>query len=75
MCAQISLTTAVDLALKTSPRVKMAQDDLNRATATLDGSHDVYIPSVSAGAALGQAYGYSPYPPTLLTGEAHSLDL
>ena len=71
--AQISLTTAVDLAMKVSPRIKMAKDDLDKAAATLEGTHDVYIPSVSAGAALGQAYGYSPYPPTLLTAEAQSL--
>jgi Outer membrane efflux protein len=71
--AQISLTTAVTLALKTSPKVKMAGDDLAKAIATLQDAHDVYIPSVSAGANLGQAYGYSPYPPTLFTGEGRSL--
>jgi len=71
--AQISLTTAVTLALKTSPKVKMAADDLAKAIATLQDAHDVYLPSVSAGANLGQAYGYSPYPPTLFTGEARSL--
>jgi outer membrane protein TolC len=71
--AQISLTTAVTLALKNSPKVKMAADDLAKAIATLQETHDVYLPSASAGAGLGQAYGYSPYPPTLFTGEAHSL--
>jgi outer membrane protein TolC len=71
--AQISLTTAVTLALKTSPKVKMAADDLAKAIATLQDAHDVYLPAVSAGAGIGQAYGYSPYPPTLFTGEARSL--
>jgi len=65
--AQISLTTAVDLALSSNPRVKSAQDDVKRAQAQLDEAHDVYIPTLSAGAAIGQAYGYSPYPPTLFT--------
>ena len=59
--------------MKASPRIKMAKDDLNKSTATLQGSHDAYIPSVSAGANIGQAYGYSPYPPTLFTGQAQSL--
>jgi outer membrane protein TolC len=63
--AQISLATAVDLALRTSPRVKSAEADVSRARAVLDQGKDIYIPSLSAGAGLGQAYGYSNYPPTL----------
>jgi len=31
------------------------------------------VPAVAVGAALGQAYGYSPYPPTLVTVNASSL--
>jgi outer membrane protein TolC len=65
--AQISLSTAVDLALRTNPRVQAAQADVDKATAQLAGTHDVYIPSLNAGAGLGQAYGYSEYPPTLFT--------
>ena len=71
--AQVSLTTAVDLALRQSPKVKLAQDDVAKAIATLQSTHDIYIPSLSAGANLGQAYGYSPYPPTLFSGESQSL--
>ena len=51
----------------------MAQDNVDKALAALQEAHDVYIPAVSAGANLGQAYGYSPYPPTLFAGNAQSL--
>jgi outer membrane protein TolC len=71
--AQISLTSAVDLALGSNPRVKSAQDDVNKARAQLAEARDAYIPSLSAGSALGQAYGYSPYPPTFFTVSSGSL--
>ena len=68
-CAQgqISLTTAVDLALGSNPRVQGAQADLAKARAQLSEAHDAYVPSINAGAGIGQSYGYSPYPPTLFT--------
>jgi len=65
--AQISLSTAVDLALRDNPRVQAAQADVDKARAQLSETHDVYVPSINAGAAVGQSYGYSPYPPTLFT--------
>jgi outer membrane protein TolC len=71
--AQISLPTAVDLALRNNPRVKSGQDDVTRAQAQIDEAHDVYIPTLSVGAAIGQAYGYLPYPPTLFTISSSSL--
>jgi len=71
--AQISLSTAVDLALRTNPRIKAAQDDLKRTNQQLAETHDAYIPTLSAGAGLGQAYGYSEYPPTLFTMSSGSL--
>lgn len=71
--AQISLTTAVDLALHSNPRVQGAQAEVARARAQLSEMHDVYIPSVTAGAGLGQAYGYLPSPPTLFTVNAGSM--
>lgn len=71
--AQISLSSAVDLAIRNSPRVKMSQADLTKAQAILNESKDVYVPTLTAGAALGQAYGYSPYPPTLFALSSSSL--
>ena len=36
LCAQVSLTSAVDLALRNSPRVKMAEADVDKARAALE---------------------------------------
>lgn len=71
--AQISLTTAVDMALRTNPRVLGARDDVKKANAQLSQARDAYIPSVTVGAGLGQAYGYLPSPPTLATANAGSV--
>ena len=71
--AQISLTTAVDLALNSNPRVQGAKADVARARAQLSEAHDVYVPSLTVGAGLGQSYGYSPQPPTLFTFTGGSL--
>src|SRR5690348_6995329 len=62
--AQMSLTSAVDIAVRSHPRVRSAEADVERARAALKETHDVFIPSVTAGAGLGQAYGYSTNPPT-----------
>ena len=71
--AQISLTTAVDLALKNSPRVRMAQADVDKARAVLAQAHDVYIPSIVAGSGLGYAYGVPVTPPSVFNITAQSL--
>ena len=71
--AQMSVSTAVDLALRSNPRVLSAQDDVRRASDVLSQTHDVYVPAVNAGAGIGQAYGYLPNPPTLFTVTAGSL--
>ncbi|HEX3849582.1 MAG TPA: TolC family protein, partial [Polyangiaceae bacterium] len=56
--AQISLISAVDLALKNNPRVRLAQADVDKSTAILKESKDVYIPAISIGSGLGWSYGY-----------------
>lgn len=71
--AQISLASAVDLALRNNPRVLGAQDEVRRAEAQLAETHDAYIPNATFGSNVGQAYGYLPYPPTLFSGNAGSL--
>jgi outer membrane protein TolC len=71
--AQITLAAAVDLALRNNPRVKMAESEAAKARASLAETHDVYVPSLTAGAGLGQSYGYSPNPPTLFYFTAQSL--
>jgi len=71
--AQISIGTAVDLALRSNPRVQGAQADVAKARAQLSETHDVYVPAVSGGAAVGQSYGWSTNPPTLFTDTGSSL--
>ena len=71
--AQVSLNTAVDLALSHSPKVRLAQADVDKARASLNQARNAYIPVVNAGANLGESYGYSFNPPTLFTFNAQSL--
>ncbi len=71
--AQISLTTAVDLALRNSPRVRLATADVDKARAALAEVHDVYIPSILAGSGLGYAYGVPVSPPSAFNITAQSL--
>jgi outer membrane protein TolC len=71
--AQISFTSAVDLALRNSPRVKMAQDDVNRAVAGLVESKSVFIPSLSGSIGAGPSYGITTSVPTIFTLNAQSL--
>ncbi len=73
LSAQLSLASAVDLALRNSPRVKSSEADVQRARASLRETKDVFIPSISAGSNLGQGYGYSNYPPTFFSVSANSL--
>jgi outer membrane protein TolC len=71
--AQMPIGSAVALAENNNPRVKIAQADVARTSAALSETKDVYIPSLTAGAGLGEAYGYSPNPPTLFTFNSGSL--
>lgn len=72
--AQISLSAAVDLALTSNPRVRVAEADLQKATASLSEATDVYIPSLSAGGSgYGRSYGYPLGQPTILNVQAQSL--
>ena len=72
--AQISLVPAVDLALRNSPRVLMAEADVERARAALSETRDVYIPSVSVGGSgYGRSYGYPLGQPTIVNIVAQSL--
>jgi outer membrane protein TolC len=71
--AQISFTSAVDLALNDSPRVRMAQDDVVKARAALAETHDAYLPTVEGVMDLGYSYGAPIGEPTLFSFDAHSL--
>jgi outer membrane protein TolC len=71
--AQISFTTAVDLALRNSPKVGVAQADVNRTLASLRESHDVYVPNLIGGAGLAYSYGAPLGQPTLFSINSTSL--
>ena len=71
--AQLSLTTAVDLALGSNPRVQGAKADVAKARAQFSEARDAYIPSINAGMNLGDSWGYSTNPPTLFTVNGGSL--
>lgn len=71
--AQISLATVVDLALKNSPRVKMAAAELDKASASLRQSKDAYIPNLAGGSGLGYSYGFPLGNPTLFNFTSQGL--
>jgi outer membrane protein TolC len=71
---QISFTTAVDLALKNSPKVSMAQADVAKSQAALQQLHDAYIPTVTGGVGLGPpSYGFPLGTPSLFNITSQSL--
>ena len=67
--AQISLVSAVDLALKNNPRVRLAQADIDKSTAILKESKDVYIPAITVGSGLGFSYGYPLGQPSVVNAQ------
>lgn len=71
--AQISFTTAIDLALKNSPRVKMAEADVDKARAALEEARDVFIPTLVGGSGLGYSYGFPVGQPSIFNFTSQSL--
>ena len=71
--AQISFTTAVDLALKNSQKVQMAEADAAKAQAVLEQAKDVYIPTLSGGSGLGWSYGFPLGQPSVFNFTSQSL--
>jgi len=71
--AQISLSTAVDLAEKSSPNVRAAAANVRRAAGALSESKDVYIPNFVLGASPGYAYGFPLGYPSLFQANSQSL--
>ena len=71
--AQISLGTAVDLALKNDPKVKMSEAAVEKAQAALEGTKDVYVPTLTADAGYGQGFGVPTSLPTVFSLTSQSL--
>lgn len=70
---QVSLSTAVNLALKNSPKVKLAEADVARAKAVLAQSKDAFVPAVAATGGVGKSTGAPLAPPVVFSIAAQSL--
>ena len=71
--AQVSLYTVIDLALRNSSSVHMAQADVMRAAAGLTEAKDAYIPNLNLGSTLGYSYGFPLGEPSVFKVTSSSL--
>jgi outer membrane protein TolC len=71
--AQISLSSAVDLALQSDPKVRMADASVRKAQAALEQTRDVYVPSVNANGGYGYGFGVPTGLPTIFSLSSQSL--
>jgi outer membrane protein TolC len=73
--AQVSLSTVVDLAQRNSTAVRLAQADVDKASAALAQTKDVYIPSLMLGSGLPAAssVGFMGGVPSILNTTVQSL--
>ena len=74
LSAQISLSTAVDLAQRNSSSVKLAEADVHKALATLSETRDVYIPNFVIGSSIGPpSIGFPVAQPSVANASMQSL--
>lgn len=71
--AQVSLYTAVDLALRNSNKVKVAVAEEQKAEGALSQTKDAYVPSITFGSSLGYSYGFPIGQPSIYNLAAQSL--
>ncbi len=71
--AQISMSSAVDLALRNDPRVKSAQAEVVKARADLASTHDAYIPTVGISGGYGGSTGVPLSVPVVFSIASQSL--
>jgi outer membrane protein TolC len=71
--AQVSLSSAVDLALRADPRIRSAEADVGKARATLASTRDAYIPNVSANGGYGTSTGVPLSVPVVFSLSSQSL--
>lgn len=71
--ATISLYSVVDLALRNSQAVRVAEAAQQHARATMLEMRDAYIPNFSLGSGLGYSYGFPLGNPTLFNVNSTSL--
>jgi outer membrane protein TolC len=71
--AQISLSSAVDLALRNNPRVLAAQANVDKAKAALAQAHDAFIPSAGVSGGFGGSTGVPLNVPVVFALSSQSL--
>lgn len=71
--AQISFSTAVDLALKNNPKVRMAQADIDKAQAEHSQLRDAFIPNIVVGSDIGYSYGFPIGQPSIVNVTSNSI--
>lgn len=71
--AQVSLSSTVDMALRGSNKVRIAEAEQARARGVLMEMHDAYIPNLTVGAGIGPSSGYPLEPPTVFNAASQSL--
>jgi len=71
--AQISMSSAVDLALRNDPRIKSAQAEVVKARADLASTHDAYIPTVGISGGYGGSTGVPLSVPVVFSIASQSL--
>lgn len=72
--AQISLSSAVDLALRNSTQIRIASADVRKAIAVIAEAKDVYIPNLVGGSGLGPpSIGFPLGQPSLFNVSSQSL--
>ena len=69
----VSLYTIVDLALRNSKAVRVAEADQAHAHSAMLETRDAYIPNFSLGSGLGYSYGFPLGNPTLFNVNSNSL--
>jgi outer membrane protein TolC len=72
--AQISFSTAIALALKSNPKVLMAQADVDKALAAVQQIRDAFVPNIVAGSGIGPpSYGFPLGQPSIFNITSQSL--
>lgn len=71
--AQISLSSAVSLALRSDPKIAAAQADVDKARASLSEAKDAYVPIVGTSGGVGKSTGVPLSVPQIFTMQAQSL--
>lgn len=71
--AQISLSSALNLALTNDNRVKLAEADVAKARAILAESKDAFVPAIAATGGVGKSTGAPLSPPVVFSMAAQSL--